>query len=234
MTITADHDLALNPTPAPTGPARWLVTTLVAVIALALGAAGFALGAVTGGPDGSSVVPVPADTSVEVGFARDMITHHQQAIQMAGITRDRSSDPAVRLLAFDIETGQLDQVGQLRGWLEIWGKNPNNPGEPMGWMPASESHMDHGANGLMPGMATPEQMAALRAAKGQALDVLFLQLMIQHHQGGLPMAQYAVDHASQPVVRELARAMVKAQSAEVISMEQMLRDRGATPLPPPF
>ena len=233
MTSTIDHDLALDPTPAPAGPARWLVTALVAVITLALGAAGFALGTVTGGPDPASVVPVPADTSVEVGFARDMITHHQQAIEMAGITRDRSTDPAVRLLAFDIETGQLDQVGQLRGWLEIWGKNPNNPGEPMGWMPASESHMEHSANGLMPGMATPEQLAALRDAKGRALDVLFLQLMIQHHQGGLPMAQYAVDHASQPVVRELARAMVKAQSAEVISMEQMLRDLGATPLPPP-
>lgn len=234
MTTTAEHETVLEPAPAPVGPARWLVTVLAAVMALGLAGGGFALGTVTGGPDTASLVPVPADDSVDVGFARDMMRHHQQAIEMAGITRDNTTDPAIRLLAFDIETGQLDQVGQMQGWLQIWGKNPNNPGAPMSWMPASESHMDHVSGNLMPGMATTAEMDTLRAARGKALDVLFLQLMIRHHQGGIPMAQYAVDHAGQPVVRDLAEAMVKAQSAEVISMERLLRDRGATPLPPPF
>lgn len=234
MSTITEQSAELEPTPTPVGPSRGLITTLVVVIALALGAAGFALGTVTGGKDLSSAVPVPSDSSVEVGFARDMITHHQQAIEMAGVTRDNSTDPAVKLLAFDIETGQLDQVGQMQGWLQTWGKNPNNPGQPMDWMPASESHMDHSVDGLMPGMATEAQLTALRSARGKALDVLFLQLMIRHHQGGIPMAQYAIDHASQPVVRDLAEAMVKAQSAEVINMERMLRDRGATPLAPPF
>lgn len=234
MTITTEDATDLDPAPASAGPARWLVTVLVAVIAVALGVAGFALGSVSGSRDLSSAVPVPADNSVEVGFARDMITHHLQAIEMAGVTRDHSTDPAVRLLAFDIETSQLDQVGQMRGWLEVWGKNPNNPGEPMDWMPASDSHMNHSVDGLMPGMATTDQLAALRKARGKTLDVMFLQLMINHHQGGLPMAQYAIDHASQPLVRSLAQAMVKTQSAEVINMERMLRDRGASPLPPPF
>lgn len=233
MTVTTDEETAAGVTAAtPPSRPRWLVVTLVAVIAVALVAASFALGTVTGGGDAASDVPVPADSSIDVGFARDMITHHDQAIEMAGVTRDNSTDPAVRLLAFDIETGQLAQVGQMQGWLQVWGKNPNNPDDPMSWMPAS-AHMSHGTGGLMPGMATPAEMDKLRKAHGKDLDVLFLQLMIRHHQGGIPMAQYAADHAAQPVVRDLAEKMVKAQSAEVVSMERMLRERGATPLPPP-
>lgn len=233
MTVTTDTDSATDVAPAPPpGRPRWLVATLVGIIAVAVVAASFALGTVTGGKDTSSDVPVPADGSVDVGFARDMITHHDQAIEMAGVTRDNSTNPQVRLLAFDIETGQLAQVGQMQGWLQVWGKNPNNPGDPMSWMPAS-AHMDHGSGGLMPGMATQEEMDRLRKARGNDLDVLFLQLMIRHHQGGIPMAEYAVEHAAQPVVRDLADKMVKAQSAEVISMEKLLRQLGGTPLPPP-
>ncbi len=68
---------------------------------------------------------------------------------------------------------------------------------------------------------------------GKALDVYFLQLMIRHHEGGLPMAQYAAQNAADSYVRDLASRMVTAQSAEVVTMEQMLRERGAQPLPPP-
>jgi uncharacterized protein (DUF305 family) len=237
MTVTTDAHPAGDVAPAsPPGRPRWLVATLVGIVAVAVVAASFALGTVTGGRDTASEVPVPSDGSVDVGFARDMITHHQQAIEMAGVTRDGSTNPKVKLLAFDIETGQLAQVGQMQGWLQVWGKNPNNPGEPMSWMPASEhaGHSGHAdADGLMPGMATPEEVDRLRSARGNDLDVLFLQLMIRHHQGGIPMAEYAAEHAAQPVVRDLADKMVKAQSAEVISMEKLLRELGGTPLPPP-
>jgi uncharacterized protein (DUF305 family) len=85
----------------------------------------------------------------------------------------------------------------------------------------------------MPGMATPTEMAKLRSLSGKALDVYFLQLMIRHHQGGLPMARYAADHASVDYVRDLAQKIVTAQSGEIVSMEQMLRERGGTPLPAP-
>ncbi len=68
---------------------------------------------------------------------------------------------------------------------------------------------------------------------GKALDVLFLQLMIRHHQGGVAMAQYAEQNASQDYVRTLAGHMLAAQSAEIVQMEQMLRQRGGAPLPAP-
>jgi uncharacterized protein (DUF305 family) len=158
-----------------------------------------------------------------------MSTHHQQAITMAGYTRDHTDDPAIKLLAYDIETQQYFQVGEMQGWLDTWGLSRNNPDQ-MAWM-AGHSHVQ--PDGLMPGMATPAQMSRLESSQGRALDLLFLQLMIHHHQGGLPMAQYAQEHAGEAYVRNLAQSMINAQSSEIVSMEQMLRQLGGTPLPPP-
>jgi uncharacterized protein (DUF305 family) len=62
------------------------------------------------------------------------------------------------------------------------------------------------------------------------MDVYFLQLMIRHHEGGLPMAQYGAAHATEPYVRTMASAIATAQQNEVVTMEQMLRERGARPL----
>ena len=85
----------------------------------------------------------------------------------------------------------------------------------------------------MPGLATAAQLKTLLSSHGKALDVLFLQLMIHHHQGGVRMAYYAAQHADEPYARQLAQAMYVAQSGEIVQMEQMLRQLGGTPLPPP-
>jgi uncharacterized protein (DUF305 family) len=81
--------------------------------------------------------------------------------------------------------------------------------------------------GLMPGMATQEEMDQLGAAKGEAAEILFLQLMIRHHQGGVEMARYAVEHAEVAQVRDLAQTMVTAQTYEIDVMNDMLVERGA-------
>jgi uncharacterized protein (DUF305 family) len=83
----------------------------------------------------------------------------------------------------------------------------------------------------MPGMATSDQLRALRAASGPQLDVLFLQLMLRHHQGGVVMLQYGADHASVPEVRNLAAQMLSSQTSESEYIEQLLTARGGTPLP---
>jgi uncharacterized protein (DUF305 family) len=82
-------------------------------------------------------------------------------------------------------------------------------------------------------MATPGELDELRTLSGAELDTRFLQLMIRHHSGGVPMAEYAVAHADTDVVRLLAQKIVDSQSAEVLTMEQMLRERGGSVLPPP-
>jgi uncharacterized protein (DUF305 family) len=137
----------------------------------------------------------------------------------------------VKLMAYDIEDTQAREVGRFIGWLDVWRlpvTDPNHP--PMSWM-GHAGHVE--SNGLMPGMATPEQMTQLQSSTGTQLDILFLQLMIHHHQGGIPMAQYAAAHATNDYVRHAAEGMVTAQSNEIIAMGQLLAQLGGKQLPPP-
>jgi uncharacterized protein (DUF305 family) len=207
-----------------------LRTALLAVIAVGLvllgGGAAVALGIGRG-------EPAPAADSVDVGFARDMSRHHLQGVEMANLVPDRSTDPEVRQLAFDIAETQQNQVGRMQGWLALWGVPPSG-GETMAWMAdGTGGHAHDAADGLMPGMATREELAALRDLAGTEFDVEFLRLMIRHHQGGLEMAQYAAEHAGEPAVRTLAGTMAETQTAETTTMTRMLTARGGTPLPAP-
>jgi uncharacterized protein (DUF305 family) len=229
MTAATEDAQDLDAAPAARYP-RWLVVTLAGVCAVALFLAGGAIAAVTGIGQ-SADTKTPADDSVDAGFARDMLIHHQQAIVMASYTRDHTGDAAIKLQAYDIETQQLTEVGVFKGWLDGWGLLAESDHTPMSWMGSEHAHLQSG--GLMPGMATTDQMNRLRGLTGRQLDILFLQLMIRHHQGGIPMAQYAAEHAQTPAVQLAARKMADAQSLEVINMEKMLRNLGGTPLAPP-
>ena len=217
--------------PAPAvGPRRWLTAVLVTVIAAGLLAVGGGLAVALG----VGRTEQPAADSVDAGFARDMSRHHLQAVEMADLATTRSTDPDVLRLAFDIASTQTNQVGRMQGWLTLWGL-PLTSGETMAWMGAAAmsghdmSAMSDGA--VMPGMATEAELTQLRSLSGTPFDVMFLQLMIRHHQGGLTMAQYGQQHATEAVVRELARSIAETQTAETTTMEQMLRAKGGAPLP---
>ncbi|MFY9808672.1 MAG: DUF305 domain-containing protein [Pseudonocardiaceae bacterium] len=178
---------------------------------------------------------------VDVGFAQDMSVHHRQAVLMAGLARDRSTDPAIRLIAFDIETNQLEQIGRMQGWLSLWNAAPLPIGRYMTWMTgtAPMPGMVHGSGpgtagvATMPGMASAADLQRLQASSGAPFDVLFLQLMLRHHQGGTPMARYAAEHGELTQVRNLADKIVVSQSAESDYLAQLIAQRGAQPLPPP-
>lgn len=219
--------------PRPTS--RWLTGVLAAVVAVALVLTGGALAVITGiGDSASSDSDTPGEKSVDVGFSRDMSRHHRQAVEMAGWVRDRTQDPAVRTLAYDIETTQFTQIGQMQGLLLSWGISENSSDPPMQWMSDTAGHEQHmTADGLMPGMATQAEIDQMKAMQGPELDLYFLQLMLRHHQGGLPMAQDASTRASTGAVRTLAKGMANAQQNEIVVMEQMIRERGGVPLPPP-
>jgi uncharacterized protein (DUF305 family) len=210
------------------GSGHALRIALIALIAVAAAVLAATAGWVIG-QHGSSSTAV-ASSSVDAGFARDMSTHHQQAVTMAIYERQYTTDPDLHLLAYDIEDTQTFQIGQMQGWLDTWNLYRNDA-HPMAWM--GSAHSAHVVNGLMPGMATPAQMDKLESLRGKALDIMFLQLMIHHHQGGVPMAEYALQHATQPYVRTLAQQMVSTQNAEIIQMERTLRELGGTPLPAP-
>lgn len=199
-----------------TTPTRPLVPWLIAAIVLLLvgGLLGYWLGR----------APIPAADSVEVGFARDMSIHHEQAVAMAALAYDRSDNDAVRSLAFDILTTQQGQIGIMTGWLDAWGLPLTSAGPRMGWMGMPMT-------GLMPGMATAEQMAALRAATGPEADTLFLQLMIPHHRSGMEMAQYVADRTRNESIRRFTAGMAAAQALEITYMEELLKGIGAEPPP---
>jgi uncharacterized protein (DUF305 family) len=224
--MTATRDEA-SVAPPPTAGGRRLRTALLAVIGIGLLLLGGGLAVALGiGRDAQ-----PSADSVDVGFARDMSAHHLQAVEMANLAPARSTDEAVRGLAFDISSTQQNQVGRMQGWLSLWGYSITG-GEPMAWMdPGGHAGHAASADGLMPGMATDDELAELRSARGEDFDVLFLQLMTRHHQGGVEMAEYAQTNAGEWAVRRLASSIIESQTGETNLMVSMLADRGAEPLP---
>jgi uncharacterized protein (DUF305 family) len=165
----------------------------------------------------------PNEGSPEVVFARDMIAHHEQAVEMALILRDRTRDSTLRDYALDIILTQQGQVGQMQGWLSSYGVPLVGVNPPMR------------GQGEMMGMAKRANVNALRTVSVPQLEVRFLQLMITHHEGGVMMARDVLERTGRPEVRRLAQSVVDGQSGEIRFMEGLLKARGGTrpePLPP--
>ncbi|MGW1210221.1 DUF305 domain-containing protein [Streptomyces sp. NPDC002499] len=176
--------------------------------------------------DGGSSSSVPAADSADAGFARDMAVHHQQAVEMSYIVRDRTKDTDVRRLAYDIAQTQANQRGMLLGWLDLWGLPKVSADPPMTWMGMGD--MASGKDGsLMPGMATNTEMKKLGELSGKQAEVFYLQLMTDHHKGGIHMAEGCVAKCSVDVEKRLAQGMVDAQQSEIQLMGDMLKERGA-------
>ena len=187
----------------------------------------------------------PGDSSAAAGFARDMTDHHAQAVDMATIIGQRTQSSDIRSLATDIALTQTNQMGQMQGWLNQWNLSLGRTGPPMTWMTPSGMGMHYASgastravdpalmrplpDGRMPGMATAAQINQLRTLPVDKADVLFLQLMIKHHQAGIAMAQMAEQLTREPVVDRLAATMITGQQGEITQMTQMLAARGATP-----
>lgn len=229
MTSPVLDDAPVAPAPAGRGHGR-LVLAVVALAALVLGALAGALLA------RQPALAAAAEGSVDAGFARDMQAHHAQAVDLAVLVRDRSTDEEVRTVALDILLTQQNQIGQMAGWLSTWGLPAAASEPPMAWMTGA-GH-GHGAAGgstaagdapgyaAMPGWVSREDLARLTAATGTEADRLFLQLMIPHHRGGVEMAEYAVEHAQRPQVVALARTIVTSQERELTALQDMLEARG--------
>ncbi|MGA5303154.1 DUF305 domain-containing protein [Nucisporomicrobium flavum] len=210
----ADQDTAAADGPTPTGARRfgagWIALALVLGLLLG-GAAGFL---------GARTIGTPGEESAEAGFLRDMSTHHAQAVEMSMIAHANSTNPQIVTLAGDIALTQHGQIATMQAWLRDWKLSLTGTGEPMAWMPGSEGSI---RNGLMPGMATPEQLAALRKATGKDLDIQFLTLMRQHHVGGIHMAQEILDMSDNKDVRWIADSMVRGQQGEINLIDSMLK-----------
>lgn len=208
-------------------PARpWWVVALVLVGVAALA---FAIGRFStfgAQSQGSS----PSTTSPEAGFSRDMQVHHSQAIEMAMEIYRKTDDPELRALSYDIATSQAGQRGEMYDWLVKWGLSQS--GEPMmAWMRASEAGHAHAGTATDPlteeearaamGMASDAEISALEDATGQEADCLFLELMIRHHEGAIPMAEALLELGTDPRALQVAQNITDGQTAEIDAMESM-------------
>lgn len=142
----------------------------------------------------------------DVMFAQMMIPHHEQAIEMAELAEAQSTNPEVLALAADIKAAQQPEIDQLTGWLKDWGK------------PTSSDMGGHDMGGMM----SPEQMAELEAATGEQFDQLWLQMMIEHHQGAIDMAKSEIADGKNPDAIEMAKTIEQTQQAEIDTMTDLL------------
>ncbi|NQX10785.1 DUF305 domain-containing protein [Microbacteriaceae bacterium VKM Ac-2855] len=216
---------------------RGLLAAAVVLAVILGGVGGYLIGLVS--PVAGEAMP--SDTSAEAGFSRDMQVHHLQGAELALIAHERSTDPEIEAISRDILLTQQQQAGQMFGWLSVWGLAPAASEPSMTWMtrPAlpTATDDDHGSMGgsggdsavpaLMPGMATSDQIAQLRAASGVAEDRLFLQLMIAHHEGAIEMAEALLARSTNGVVTDFADRLIVAQTAEISQMQAMLEARPA-------
>jgi len=139
-----------------------------------------------------------------------MATHHEQALHLANLELTRGAEPLVQVFAREVLTSQSYELGLIDRHLDDRGlTRQDRPTEAMAWMGMS------GSPSAMPGMATPDQLAAFADATGPRADAIFLLLLEDHHEGGIHMALAAAEDAEDPVVRELAERIARNQRLEV-------------------
>jgi len=157
----------------------------------------------------------------DVDFATNMIPHHQQAIEMAAMVPDRSTDPAVIKLASDISAAQGPEIETLKVFLVQWkqGADTPAPSEAPGG-PADHQGMDPSMN--MQGMVDAAAIANLASLKGPEFDKLWMQSMISHHEGAIEMANAEIAGGANVDAKTLAQQIVTAQQGEITQMKQML------------
>jgi uncharacterized protein (DUF305 family) len=155
---------------------------------------------------------VPGETSVDVGFLRDMIDHHDQGVAIGQLVAGADIDPVVAGFGQEVVILQRWELGKMDAWLADWGygRGDLERRDIMGWMGSPPLGVAD-----MPGMQTGERLDALEAATGVDKARLFLTMMRAHHEGGIHMAEYAAEHASTAKVRDFARFVATNQRKEV-------------------
>ena len=156
----------------------------------------------------------PRFTEADIRFVQGMLAHHAQALVMTALVAERTDTRAIRLLAERIEVSQRDEIQQMVRWLRTRGAE------------VPEMDADHGAHHAgMPGILTAEQLARLAATHGAEFDRLFLESMIQHHQGALIMVDelFGTPSAGQEVeIFRIASEIAADQQGEIQRMQRLL------------
>ena len=178
----------------------------------------------------STRAALPPQSPADVEFMQGMILHHAQAVEMTALIASHTQNRDLRSLGARISTSQSDEIKFMKRWLAARGESVPNAVSNSHAMNMPDMDMPgtdkHDAMALMPGMLTPQQMEALRKAKGEEFDRLFLSGMIQHHNGALTMVHDLFETAGAGQDAELfdfATDADNTQRAEIKIMETMLK-----------
>ncbi|UIX32283.1 DUF305 domain-containing protein [Streptomyces sp. GQFP] len=194
---------------------------MAALVLTACGGGGHDMGSMGSDSSPSAPAPAPASASAEAGehndadvdFATEMIQHHRQAVEMAELAADRASSQEVKDLATKIKGEQDPEIKTMSGWLTSWGEE----------VPADMSGMEgHDMSSDMPGMMSSEDMDKLEKASSAEFDRMFLDMMVQHHEGAIEMAETEKADGKYGPATKLADAVITAQTAEIEQMNKML------------
>ena len=169
-------------------------------------------------PEEAEQLGAPTFVEEDVMFVRDMIDHHSQALVMTGFVDDRTDDRDIRLLAERMQISQEGELDLMVQWLQ-------DRVQPL----REDGHDGHADGHEMPGMLTEEQLARLEAADGSTFDRLFLEFMIQHHQGALQMVDelYSSGGGQESAIDQFARHVESDQGIEIARMQEMLAERAS-------
>ncbi|WP_327734234.1 DUF305 domain-containing protein [Streptomyces nojiriensis] len=160
-------------------------------------------------PSASAPAQQGDHNAADAAFARGMVPHHRQAVEMAGLAATRAESAEVKKLAEEVEKAQDPEIKTLSGWLASWGEQVPATGE------------DHGGH-AMSGMMSDEEMKRLAASSGKAFDTAFLQLMVKHHEGAVAMARTEQADGTYRPAKDMAAAIVTSQGAEIARMNALL------------
>jgi uncharacterized protein (DUF305 family) len=154
----------------------------------------------------------------EVMFAQMMIPHHEQALEMSQLALSVSTNSEVVDIAQRILDGQAPEIEEMQRWIDTSGVATGMAHEMPDGSMMNNNMMD---DSTMSGMVSGEQMEELASLQSPEFDVLFLQLMIEHHEGALEMVEM-IDGSANPQVAKLARQVSSTQKAEIDEMSALL------------
>ena len=168
-----------------------------------------------------AAVTIPATANfnaTDVGFAQGMIPHHAQAVEMADMAIATSTNADVLALAKQIKSAQNPEIETMTGWLQTWGQAVPSTAS----MAGGGHDMTNMSGMMMDGMMSEADMKRLESSKGTAFDRLWLELMIQHHEGAVRMAKDELADGKNSDAKALAQAIITGQQAEITKMNALL------------
>lgn len=163
-----------------------------------------------------------AYNDADVDFASDMIQHHAQALQMVDLTLGRKLDAEVVTLTEQIRTAQAPEIEKMADWLEDWDQPVPETSRDHANAHAQEHGESVDMDTDMPGMLSAKELESLESASGPEFQTMWLEMMIEHHEGAVEMAEAQVEEGSNAKAVALAEDIISTQEREISTMQDLL------------